>query len=269
MRWTFARTIIVVVAGLTIAVPSFADGPKPFPEFTFKRVTVPTGGSGPRITVQIEPEAPSSEAEPSEEANTDATVATAYEWFWTEVSPSLSASGPGRLDTALRRIDQGPGVSTPRLSDLQRMLETHHSSILVSTIGTKVSPALVLSVIAVESGGDAGAVSSAGATGVMQLMPDTAARFGAEDRTDPAQNIKAGVAYLNWLMEEFESDPILVLAGYNAGEGAVRRYEGVPPYAETRGYVPKVLAAWSVARGLCQTPPELITDGCAFGLQGS
>ena len=65
-------------------------------------------------------------------------------------------------------------------------------------------------------------------------------------------------------MEKFDSDPILVLAGYNAGENAVIKNNGVPPYAETRGYVPKVLAAWSVARGMCQTPPELFSDGCAF-----
>ena len=59
-------------------------------------------------------------------------------------------------------------------------------------------------------------------------------------------------------------DPLLALAGYNAGEGAVRDNSGVPPYAETRAYVPKVLAAWAVARGLCQTPPVLISDGCVF-----
>jgi soluble lytic murein transglycosylase-like protein len=89
------------------------------------------------------------------------------------------------------------------------------------------------------------------------------------DATDPAQNIKGGVAYLDWLMGEFDGDPLLVLAAYNAGEGSVRRYEGVPPFDETRAYVPKVLAAWSVARSLCKTPPELISDGCAFALQGS
>ena len=98
----------------------------------------------------------------------------------------------------------------------------------------------------------------------MQLMPDTAARFGVSDSFEPTQNIQGGVKYLDWLMEEFERDPILVLAGYNAGEGSVRKHEGVPPFAETRDYIPKVLAAFQVAKGLCQTPPELITDGCVF-----
>jgi soluble lytic murein transglycosylase-like protein len=82
--------------------------------------------------------------------------------------------------------------------------------------------------------------------------------------TDPAQNIKGGVAYLNWLSKEFNRDPLMMLAAYNAGEGAVRANDGVPPYAETRDYVPKVLAAWQVAQGLCQSPPELISDPCVF-----
>ncbi|MFT6912329.1 MAG: soluble lytic murein transglycosylase-like protein, partial [Paracoccaceae bacterium] len=81
---------------------------------------------------------------------------------------------------------------------------------------------------------------------------------------DPAQNIKGGVAYLNWLMGAFDRDPLMVLAAYNAGENAVTRHGGVPPYPETRDYVPKVLAAWTVARGLCATPPELVSDGCVF-----
>lgn len=127
-----------------------------------------------------------------------------------------------------------------------------------------MSPALVLAVIAVESAGKVDAVSGAGAQGLMQLMPATAERFGVEDSLIPAENILGGVKYLNWLMDEFDRDPILVLAGYNAGEGSVRTYEGVPPFEETRDYVPKVLAAFQVARGLCQTPPELITDGCVF-----
>jgi soluble lytic murein transglycosylase-like protein len=123
-------------------------------------------------------------------------------------------------------------------------------------------------VISVESAGRVDAVSSAGATGLMQLMPATADRFGVTDSTDGAQNIKGGVAYLEWLLDHFDNDPLLALAGYNAGEGNVRRYEGIPPFPETRAYVPKVLAAWQVAKGLCQTAPELITDACVFNVNG-
>jgi soluble lytic murein transglycosylase-like protein len=150
------------------------------------------------------------------------------------------------------------------LQALQDITLSHGTEIMIATIGTKVSPAFVLALISVESGGRVDVTSSAGANGLMQLMPATAERFGVTDTTDAAQNIKGGVAYLDWLMEKFDSDPILVLAGYNAGENAVIDNGGVPPYAETRGYVPKLLAAWEVARGLCLTPPQLVTDGCVF-----
>jgi soluble lytic murein transglycosylase-like protein len=131
-----------------------------------------------------------------------------------------------------------------------------------------VSPALVLAVIGIESGGRVDAVSTAGAIGLMQLIPATADRFGVVDSANPVDNIKGGVAYLDWLMKEFDRDPLMVLAAYNAGENAVKSNGGVPPYAETRAYVPKVLAAWAVARGLCVTPPELVTDGCVFAVKG-
>ena len=102
----------------------------------------------------------------------------------------------------------------------------------------------------------------------MQLIPATADRFGVTNALDASQNIKGGVAYLDWLLKEFGGDPILALAGYNAGENAVKKHAGVPPYAETRDYVPKVLAAFAVARNLCRTPPELVSDGCVFNLTG-
>ncbi|HMO73684.1 MAG TPA: lytic transglycosylase domain-containing protein, partial [Paracoccaceae bacterium] len=140
---------------------------------------------------------------------------------------------------------------------------------LKATIGTQVSPALVLAVIGIESAGRVDAVSHAGAVGLMQLIPATAERFGVTDSKDPAQNIRGGVAYLDWLMKEFDRDPLMVLAAYNAGEGAVRANDGVPPYSETRDYVPKVLAAWQVAQGLCATPPELVTDPCAFRISAA
>ncbi len=246
-----------------VSVPARAADPQPFAEFTFKRVKPPQAGATRRITVQIEPkpEAPDPEAETAEAPTTDA-----YAWYWSTVSPDLEASGPGRLAQAITHLSQGPGVRTPRLQEMQTIAQAHGTRILSATVGTKVSPALVLAVIGTESSGRVDAVSEAGAQGLMQLMPATASRFGVTDATDPAQNIRGGVLYLDWLMQEFDNDPILVLAGYNAGENAVRSHAGVPPYAETRAYVPKVLAAWTVARGLCLTPPELISDGCALAL---
>jgi soluble lytic murein transglycosylase-like protein len=188
----------------------------------------------------------------------------AYSWFWTRVSPALAASGPGRLFQAMDVIAGTGGIAQPRLQHLQDIARANGVDILRSTVGTRVSPALVLAVISVESAGNPEAVSSAGAEGLMQLMPATAERFGVKDSMKPAQNISGGVKYLDWLMEEFDGDPIMVLAGYNAGEGSLRKYDGVPPFPETRDYVPKVLAAFQVARGLCLTPPELVSDGCVF-----
>jgi soluble lytic murein transglycosylase-like protein len=94
-----------------------------------------------------------------------------------------------------------------------------------------------------ESNFDAAAVSPRNAQGLMQLIPDTAARFRVKNPFDAAQNIRGGLAYLRWLLAYFEGDVALVAAAYNAGEGTVERYRGVPPYDETRAYVRRILAA--------------------------
>jgi soluble lytic murein transglycosylase-like protein len=98
---------------------------------------------------------------------------------------------------------------------------------------------LVHAVIQVESGYDERAVSRTGAIGLMQLMPETARQFNVDDPYDPRQNIEGGVRYLKTLLDRFPLK--LALAAYNAGEGAVRRFRGIPPYAETRGYVARIL----------------------------
>ena len=107
----------------------------------------------------------------------------------------------------------------------------------------QLQPHVVLAVMEKESNFDPLAVSPKNAQGLMQLIPDTAARFKVRRLTDPAQNIRGGMAYLRWLMAYFEGDLPMVLAAYNAGERAVERYRGVPPYAETRMYVRRILAA--------------------------
>lgn len=243
-----------------------AKDPPPFKDFSAKRVKPPKSGTSKRITVQIDPaEAQKPVAAAPAPDAPNAPAQTRYAWFWSDVSPDLKDAGPGRLDVAMRALARAQSpVSAPRLQQMQGVAQAHGVDILTATIGTQVSPALVLAVMMVESGGKADAVSSAGAQGLMQLIPATAARFGVEDSFAAKQNIQGGVKYLDWLMETFEGDPMLVLAGYNAGEGAVRKHDGVPPYPETRDYVPKVLAAFQIARGLCVTPPELVTDGCVF-----
>lgn len=268
--------VLALVPVLASAEEAVAPG-----GFTFKRLSVSDIQQGKRITVQIDPveqaallaaspwkdrepelvgpEAPLLPIEPG-------VAGGSYDWFWDTVPVAREAS-VDRFALALAALDNGPdgsSVAAPRLQTMQNLAETWGTEILKDTIGTHVSPALVLAVMGIESGGNPEAVSSAGATGLMQLIPATAKRFGVTDATDPAQNIKGGVAYLEFLMNAFNRDPVLVLAAYNAGEGAVAANGGVPPYRETRDYVPKVLAAWSVAQGLCMTPPELVSDPCVF-----
>ncbi len=245
---------------------SAETSPPPYPKFTFKRVKPPAPGASKRITVQIVPNTPAAPAAPIA-PDAPPSASAVYDWYWKAVSPDLDKAAAGRLEGAVNALSRGPGgarVPTPRLQPLQEIAAAHGLDILKETVGTQVSPAFVLAVIGVESGGRSDALSPKGAAGLMQLMPATAERFGVSDRSDPVQNLKGGIAYLDWLMTEFDRDPVLVLAAYNAGENAVKSNKGVPNYAETRDYVPKVLAAWTVARGLCLTPPQLVSDGCVF-----
>lgn len=105
-----------------------------------------------------------------------------------------------------------------------------------------VDPALLRGLIKQESGFDPNARSGAGAVGLTQLMPGTAAALGVRSPADPAQAIEAGARYLRQQLDRFGGDAAKALAAYNAGPGAVQRYGGVPPYAETRNYVQRVLA---------------------------
>ncbi|MEO8153514.1 MAG: lytic transglycosylase domain-containing protein [Rhizobacter sp.] len=105
----------------------------------------------------------------------------------------------------------------------------------------KVDPQLALAFIKTESNFEVTALSPKNAQGLMQLIPETAARFNVKRPFDPAQNIRGGLAYIRWLLAYYRGDVALVAAAYNAGEGAVDRYRGVPPYVETLGYVSKIL----------------------------
>jgi len=113
--------------------------------------------------------------------------------------------------------------------------------------GDDVDPLLVHSIIKAESNYNAGAVSSKGAEGLMQLMPSTARDLGVRDRFDPEQNIEAGVKYLKYLQGLYKDDR-LALAAYNAGPGAVAKYKQVPPYKETQNYVDQVGKRYSSAK---------------------
>lgn len=261
------RALGVVLAILPFAPAVHAQEPQPFPDFKPKFVQPPKAGARKRVAVKINRPAvvPIAPAVVPTAAAVPKPRAGQYDWFWAKVSPDAAQSGPGRLELAIDALSgANDRVAAPRLQHMQDIAKRHGIDILRASVGTRVSPALALAVISVESAGKVEAVSGVGAQGLMQLMPDTASRFGVEDSLVPAQNIAGGIKYLDWLMGHFSDDPILVLAGYNAGEGSVRKHDGVPPFPETRDYVPKVLAAFQVAKGLCKTPPQLVSDGCVF-----
>lgn len=114
---------------------------------------------------------------------------------------------------------------------------------LVTTLAPRFSiePRLALAIATTESNFDPNATSPKNAMGVMQLIPETASRFNVKDSFDPVQNIKGGLAYLRWLLAYYRGNVALAVAGYNAGEGAVDRYRGVPPFKETQNYVKRIL----------------------------
>ncbi|MBC2834364.1 lytic transglycosylase domain-containing protein [Gemmobacter straminiformis] len=280
----FRRAALGVVCVTLLAAQVLsAQEPPAKADFTFKRIRVGDSLPGKRITVQIDPveqarllallpkvpqvkpdlplpDAPDRPLGPLPQA------AARYSWYWDTVPAGIDKAD-GRFALALATLGKGPKgevVAAPRLQAMQQLAKDWGVELLKATVGTEVSPALALAVMATESGGVADAQSGAGAQGLMQLIPATAQRFGVADAFDPVQNIKGGIAYLDWLMKRFGRDPLMVIAAYNAGEGAVEANRGVPPYSETRDYVPKVLAAWQVAQGLCQSPPELVTDPCVF-----
>lgn len=119
-------------------------------------------------------------------------------------------------------------------------LEAYAAEVQAAATEHGVDPALVRAIMHAESAFNPNAVSRVGAQGLMQLMPATASRFGVSSPFDPGENIKGGVTYLAWLLKRFDGDITRAAAGYNAGEGAVDKYDGVPPYQETLRYVERV-----------------------------
>ncbi len=156
----------------------------------------------------------------------------------------LKHVGVGHIRLGISRVEMARVLRSPELLATVDEIATQNG----------VDPHLARAIIQAESAFYDKARSRVGALGLMQLMPATALRFGVTDPFDPRQNIMGGTKYLKWLMDYFAGDATKVIAAYNAGERAVEKYGGIPPYRETRGYVPKVMDLWQ--RKLVQADPK-------------
>ena len=171
---------------------------------------------------------------------------------------------PPRVAAAMPAPAAGPAPNYPR----------GHIYNTVGKVSFKyeIDPELVLAFIAVESGFNAKAVSPRNAQGLMQLIPETAQRFRVKDAFNAEDNIKGGVAYLQWLLAFFKGNVPLVAAAYNAGERAVERHRGIPPYPETRDYVRRITALYRKTthpyqEGLVKSSPMLAASSDAAGVK--
>jgi soluble lytic murein transglycosylase-like protein len=155
-----------------------------------------------------------------------------------------SASGETSRDKTHARVERFRSL-------IEQAAQRHH-----------VDAALLAAVVHVESGGNPQAVSSAGAQGLTQLIPATAQRLGVHNPFDPAQSLNGAAKYLQGLLKQFGGSIAKALAAYNAGEGNVKKYGGIPPFAETQAYVPAVLAAYDTYR-----QPQSASPGSASALR--
>ncbi len=164
---------------------------------------------------------------------------------WLREAERLGEKAPARLRQSLHGVRAGrlacvasTGVDL-QINDRRRA----RLAVAIHELAPQfdLDPALVFEVVRAESNFNPRARSHKGALGLMQLIPATARRFGVKDPFEPLQNLRGGMAYLQWLLRRFNGDLELTLAGYNAGEGAVERHGGIPPYAETQAYVQKIL----------------------------
>jgi hypothetical protein len=172
------------------------------------------------------------------------------------LTASQFASKPIIAATPATTVDSRVNSKLPLLPQLPRVTsfasltttEKGKFATLVSSMAKefKLDPRLVLAVMKAESNYDPLARSPKGAQGLMQLIPETAERFGVKDSTEPNDNIRGGMAYLKWLLSFFRGNVVLTLAAYNAGEKTIERFNGVPPYPETMAYVQRIRSVYPV-----------------------
>lgn len=171
---------------------------------------------------------------------------------YTNIQPS--AHRWQRIYRGKRSKRRATGSGAIREPD-QGRLTRHDAHIREAARLYQLPESFLRAVIRVESNFYADAISHKGAMGLMQLMPETAASMGVLDPFDPRQNVLGGARFLRVLANRFRGDLVLTVAAYNAGQGAVERYRGVPPYAETRRYVERVLRHYYAFRTAMATPP--------------
>ena len=148
-----------------------------------------------------------------------------------------------KIVVAMQRDESRPEMPRSQIQQINQAGKNRFAPLVEEAARTyQVDAALLHAVISAESGYNPAAVSHKGAIGLMQLMPETARRYGVENSLDPAQNIRGGTKYLSYLLQLFDNNLELAVAAYNAGKNAVIRHGySIPPYRETLGYVPNVL----------------------------
>jgi soluble lytic murein transglycosylase-like protein len=165
-----------------------------------------------------------------------------YKLEWKRESRNLIKENQQRLASLTPKLRLGTRTQEPPSKRVEERRARFERLIAANARRYQLAPELLHAVIRAESAYDHTAVSRAGAEGLMQLMPETAARYGVKDSFNPAENVRGGAAYLRDLLDMFDQDLRLALAGYNAGENAVIKYgRRIPPYDETQNYVRIVL----------------------------
>jgi len=162
-----------------------------------------------------------------------------------------------RVVTVLLLLALAPCLVAASAADLRKL---YHPIVKQVAGKYRIDPELVHIVIRAESNYDAFAISSAGAMGLMQLMPATAAQYGVRNVFDPAQNIEGGVRYLRDLVKLYNGQTRLVLAAYNAGQEAVRKYKGIPPYPETKSYIAGIMKTYKKPTVTTKNPTYMVKD---------
>ena len=242
---------VILVAVFAIADRAAAAGLSGVRGGSFKVVKPPPRGARKRITIHGAKRSRPPAARRS----------ARHGWFWEIADDDIGSAEAGR-ETALAKSASDRLTGEAVRNRIKSIRAAFGAEIDAAAAKAGVSAALLTAVVAAESGGDPKAVSRAGAQGLAQLMPATAKRFDVSDPFDPAQNLRGSATYLDVLLDLFENDALLALAGYNAGENAVIRNDGVPPFAETRDYVPIVLSYYDAAKAHCVSPPATVRAPC-------